>query len=73
MQRDPKTSSRDGVALRRRAEQCRRLAHSLGPIDAAMLEALAREYEGEAAKLEGGGERPPLASLPPSFGELGKA
>jgi hypothetical protein len=71
MQRDPKMSSRDGVALRRRAEQCRRLAHSLGPADAAMLEALAREYEDEAAGVEGGAS-PPFTSSSHSFGELGR-
>lgn len=45
----------DPGTLRRRAAQCARLSRVMGGIDAAMLEALAREYEREARKLE---ERP---------------
>ena len=42
----------DPGLLRRRAEQCARLSRALRGTDAAVLEALAREYESEAVKLE---------------------
>jgi hypothetical protein len=54
MRYDPQDIVLDAELLRRRAAQCARLSRTLRGTDAAVLEALAREYESEAKKLEGG-------------------
>jgi len=60
----------DATLLRRRAEQCARLARLLGGTDAATLEALADEYASRASKLEAEqgaalpDQSPVLAALP---------
>jgi len=58
----------DAALLRRRAEQCARLASLLGGTDAATLEALAAEYASKAANLEAGQLAPP--EIPPVFAAL---
>jgi hypothetical protein len=58
----------DAALLRRRAEQCARLARLLGGTDAATLEALAAEYASKASSLEAGQLAPP--EPPPAFAAL---